>query len=302
MKRVSRSYAWYCLAISLALALVATLPAAGQSSVPTAFAFDTTLAGDEELRLRWPTAVAAGGVDEIAVADAAGPRLVVFRDIGGGEGWVVHASVALPAAAYSLSCGSDHYLLSTRQPGILLAVERADFTLREIALPPRITPGAVTCLADDRILVHDLASGNLVVLDRALEVRATVELDDTVAAVATGSGTGFYATFPATGEVRRYGANGDQLSVHSVPGREPAPAWPVGLTIEDNGEILVVDRQGGRIILLDTSGRWIGTGSRKGWEPGLLRSPADLARLPDGRVVVADQGNGRVQLFRRLKP
>ena len=86
-----------------------------------------------------------------------------------------------------------------------------------------------------------------------------------------------------------------------MPGLGPAPAWPVGLIVEDNGEIVVADRHGGRILVLDTSGRWIGSGSRRGWEPGLLRFPSDIARLPDGRIVVADQGNGRIQLLRRLE-
>ena len=82
----------------------------------------------------------------------------------------------------------------------------------------------------------------------------------------------------------------------------PTPAWPVGVLVEDDGEIVIVDRHGGRVQVLETSGRWIGTGSRRGWEPGLLRSPAGLAQLPDGRLVVADQGNGRLQIFRRLEP
>jgi hypothetical protein len=291
---------WLALLAPLAIALAG--PAAGQDRVSTRFAFEEAISGDETVRLRWPTAVAVGGPGEIAVADAAGPSLRIFRDEGGGEGWVVQRSIQLPAPAYSLSCGAEEYLISTRQPGILLAVGRSDDALRELALPARITPGAVTCLADGQLVVHDLAAGRLVVLDRTRQVRASVELAEAVAAVAPGSGGGFYAALPRAGQVRRYGANGEELSVLAVPGLEPAPAWPVGLIVEDNGEIVVADRHGGRLLVLETSGRWLGSGSRRGWEPGLLRFPADIARLPDGSVAVADQGNGRVQLFRRLEP
>ena len=35
--------------------------------------------------------------------------------------------------------------------------------------------------------------------------------------------------------------------------------------------------------------------------PGLLRFPAALDLFPDGRVLVADQGNGRVQIFRPIE-
>jgi hypothetical protein len=291
-----------CFALLAALVVALAGPAAGQDSVSTLFAFEQAMAGDETLRLRWPIAVAAGGPREIAVADAAGPSLLIFRDEGGGEGWAVQRSIELPASAYSLSCGADEYLISTRRPGILLAVGKTDDTVRELALPQRITPGAVTCLADGQLVVHDLAAGRLVVLDRTRQIRATVEMAEVVAALTPGLGGGFYAALPRAGEVRRYGANGEELSVLAVPGLDPVPAWPVGLIVEDNGEVVVVDRHGGRLVVLETSGRWIGTGSRRGWEPGLLRFPAGLARLPDGTVAVADQGNGRVQLFRRLEP
>ncbi len=291
----------------LALAALAALtagrakPAAAQNQAPALYAFDEALSGDDERRLSRPTAVAAGRDGEIAVADAAGPSLWFFRDRGGSEGWVIQLSIDLPAAAHSLACGGDRYLVSTRQPGRLFAVEGPGYELRELKLPPRVTPGAVACLRDRAILVHDLAAGRLLVLDAELEVRTSVPLAGTVAALAPGPAGGFYATFPQNHEVRRYGANGEQLAVLTVPGLAPAPAWPVGLIVQADGEIVVADRHGGRLLVIETSGRWAGAGSRRGWEPGLLRFPADLAQLPDGRVAVADQGNGRVQLFRRLE-
>jgi sugar lactone lactonase YvrE len=184
---------------------------------------------------------------------------------------------------------------------LLLAFEGTNYEPRELVLPPQVAPGAVTCLADGAILVHDLAAGRLLVLGGDLEVRTSVAMPGTVAALAPGPGGGFYATFPQTGEVRRYGANGEELATLPIPGLAPAPAWPVGLIVESNGEILVADRHGGRLVVIETSGRWAGSGSRRGWEPGLLRFPADIAQLPDGRIVVADQGNGRVQIFRRIE-
>lgn len=295
------SLAWCCLALLVTIASIAPGPAAAQGKSAPLFAFEEAVAGDDKLRLRWPTAVAVGGVDEIAVADAAGPALVIFRDRGGADGWVVHVSVELPAPAYSLSCGAERYLVSTRRPGVLHTVGKSDYALRELALPEGITPGAATCLADGQLVVHDLASGRLVVLDNALKVRTTVEIAETIATLAPGSSGGFYATLPGAGEVRRYGANGEKLSSLSLPGLGPAPAWPVGLIVEPSGEVVVVDRHGGRILVMETSGRWAGSGSRRGWEPGLLRFPADLAKLPDGRIVIADQGNARIQLFRRLE-
>ena len=53
------------------------------------------------------------------------------------------------------------------------------------------------------------------------------------------------------------------------------------------------------MLVLQTGGEVAGFGSRQGWEPGLLNFPADVTLTPDGLVVVADEGNGRVQIFRR---
>ena len=69
------------------------------------------------------------------------------------------------------------------------------------------------------------------------------------------------------------------------------PAWPVALDVAPDGEILVLDRHGARILMLDSNGRWIGFGSAPGWEPGQLRFPADLTRISNGVLAVADQGN-----------
>ena len=73
----------------------------------------------------------------------------------------------------------------------------------------------------------------------------------------------------------------------------------MGLAAEPGGNLLVVDRHAGRVLVLDANGQVAGVGARKGWEPGLLLFPAGIARLPGGAVVVADEGNGRAQLFRR---
>ena len=65
--------------------------------------------------------------------------------------------------------------------------------------------------------------------------------------------------------------------------------------------LVVVDRHAGRLLELDANGQLTGVGARRGWEPGLLLYPAGAARLPDGGVVVADEGNGRTQFFRRAR-
>ena len=292
---------WLRLAVWSSIGALAASGLAAQTPAQTLFAWEEALTGDEERKLRWPTAVAAGGVDEIAVTDAAGPALWIFRDRGGAEGWVLQTTVELPAPAFSMACGIERFLVSTRQPGRLVTISKPDYRVREILLPAEIIPGTISCAADNRLLLHDLAGGRLLLLGEGFEILTSVPVDGAVSGLSPGSAGDFYAAFPATGEVRRYGANGDLLGTLAVPGLAPTPAWPVGLLVAANGEVTVADRHGGRILVLTAGGRWVGTGSRRGWEPGLLRFPRDIARLPDGRIVVADQGNGRVQVFRRLE-
>jgi hypothetical protein len=99
--------------------------------------------------------------------------------------------------------------------------------------------------------------------------------------------------------VLRFDAEGQRTSEWKLPADGPVPAWPSALALEPGGELYVLDRHAGRILLLDNEGRAFGVGSRRGWEPGLLRFPGALTRIEDGRLLVADEGNGRVQLFRR---
>ncbi|MGB5878581.1 MAG: hypothetical protein WBH85_01010, partial [Thermoanaerobaculia bacterium] len=119
------------------------------------------------------------------------------------------------------------------------------------------------------------------------------------ALAATAAG-GFLAAVAAQGAVLYFDANGELSATWHLPASGKIPAWPVGLAVEPGGDVVVVDRHAGRLLVLDATGRVVGLGSRKGWEPGLLLYPADLVRLPNGHLLVADEGNGRAQVFRRV--
>jgi len=101
-------------------------------------------------------------------------------------------------------------------------------------------------------------------------------------------------------EVRKLDRQGKNLERWSVPGVTPRPAWPVGLVIAPDGRIVVADRSGHRLVVLEPGGQLAGSVSRRGWEPGLLQRPIALGAFPDGRLAVADQGNGRIQIFKPI--
>jgi DNA-binding beta-propeller fold protein YncE len=120
-------------------------------------------------------------------------------------------------------------------------------------------------------------------------------------ALAAAPGGGFYAVFADRAELRRYGADGKVLDRWTLPGQPPVPAWPSGIALRPDGDLVVVDRHNGRLLVLNGAGRLELSGARPGWLPGQLRCPAGVAVLPDGRIAVVDQGNGRLQLFREIE-
>jgi hypothetical protein len=100
--------------------------------------------------------------------------------------------------------------------------------------------------------------------------------------------------------IQRYGANNEIVSEWQVPAADPAPAWPTSLAVADDGSIVISDRSGGRLYVLDRNGSAIGPASRKGWKAGSLLRPLDVSPCPGRRFVVTDVGTGRVSIFRQI--
>jgi hypothetical protein len=280
------------------LAAGSLLPAAAQSTLAPALVWHGAINGEELSSLRWPMAVASAEAGEVAVADAGTPRLIVFR-LAGGE-WAAAATVPLPAPPVGLVAVGGRYLLSLRGETGLLEFEREKWTYRTVALPPATVPGALAATPDGGLLVYDDARRLVFQRSKAGPFSSGLPVPGPVKALAAGRSGDFFAAVAHQGVVVHYGSTGEELDRWPVPGVAPSPSWPVGLAVTSGGELLVLDRTGGRVVLLDARGAADGAGSRKGWDAGLLRYPAGLALGPDGLIVVADQGNGRVQLFRAV--
>lgn len=284
------------LIIAALLVAGSGLPAAAQSTLAPALVWQGAINGEELASLRWPVAVASAAAGELAVADAGNPRLIVFS-FADGE-WTAAATVPLPAPPVGLAAVDGSYLLSLRGESGLLEFDRRKWTYRVAPLPGGTVPGALAATPDGGLLVYDDA--RRLVLRRSSKggFSSGVPVPGPVRALAAGRGGDFFAAVPHQGVVVHYGSAGEELDPWPVPGVSPSPSWPVGLAVTSGGELMVLDRSGGRVVVLDARGGARGAGSRKGWDAGLLRHPAGLALGPDGLLAVADQGNGRVQLFR----
>ena len=94
-----------------------------------------------------------------------------------------------------------------------------------------------------------------------------------------------------------------------VAGNPPeALTEPTAIAIAPNGDLFIGEGHGGqapnappetvsRISKFDRNGRFIKSFGRLGSGPGEFRLPHDLVFAPDGRLVVADRGNMRLQFL-----
>jgi sugar lactone lactonase YvrE len=73
--------------------------------------------------------------------------------------------------------------------------------------------------------------------------------------------------------------------------------FPTGITTDKRGRIYLVDRNGGRVIILGPDGSYLGRLSTMGWKEGLLNYPSQICLNDKGEIFVADTNNNRVQIF-----
>ncbi len=284
-------------AIFLAVGLLAAVgPAASQASPPRILGWVETITGTEEHALRWPVAVAASPGGKIGIADAFGSRLFIFRRVGVSS--EIERVVELPGPPAGLAHDGERFVVALRGGG-LRALEGSAASLRQLPLPPDVVPGAIAASGDGEILVFDAAAQRILALSDGGTVQRDIEVGRYVSALAAGSQGRVLVSVPEPPTVLAFDSSGELTATWQLPGDGPTPAWPMGIAVEPSGDVLVSDRHGARILVLDASGKLIGLGSRRGWEPGLLRFPGALSRLATGEVIVVDQGNARAQIFRR---
>lgn len=288
------------LAAGAMTSLAAARPALAQVGPPRVLVFQEVLKGTETVSLRWPRAAAAASDEEVAVADASGPRLLRFRKVG--VSWQLDRSVSMSGAPAGLAWDGRRYVASLRQGAGLVAFEGAELTQRRLTLPRGVVPGAVAGGPGGGLLLFDAAKRSVLRLSPEGAAGAEIAVGGDITALAATAAGGFFAAVAAEASVKYFDAGGKLAATWKLPAFDQVPAWPTGLAAEPGGTLLVVDRHVGRVLVLDANGQVTGVGSRKGWEPGLLLFPAGIARLPGGLVLVADEGNGRAQLFRRSAP
>lgn len=72
---------------------------------------------------------------------------------------------------------------------------------------------------------------------------------------------------------------------------------PASVALDDNGHLYVVDGLSSEIVILDTKGKLIDTIGDVGHDDGFFYYPAGIMYAGQGRLVLADKLNDRVQVF-----
>ncbi|MDP8256295.1 MAG: NHL repeat-containing protein [Candidatus Alcyoniella australis] len=106
-------------------------------------------------------------------------------------------------------------------------------------------------------------------------------------------------------------SSGEVIAALGVLGEDPQPSGPQGLdyglrlptavAARDSG-LLVLDSKHGRVLELDSEGRFGFTFGNQGSGAGELNMPQDMLAGPDGLLIVADTGNARLTAFRHGGP
>ena len=73
--------------------------------------------------------------------------------------------------------------------------------------------------------------------------------------------------------------------------------FPTSIATDSRGRLYLLDRNGGRIIILGQDGTYLGRRSGFGWKEGFLNYPSQLCIDRMGGLFVADTNNNRVQIF-----
>ena len=284
----------------MTLAIALAIPAHAQSPSTPLLIWNRSLKGTEEQFVRWPVAVATSATGDIVVADGHESRLFVFRKRG--LSWELDQVRELPGPPIDLVFDGNRFIASLRQRSDLVGFEGPELKQRRISLPKGVVPGPLAVLPSGGLAVYDFNGRRVLKLDASGSVSGQFSLVGFVTALSATSGGRLMATLVDPGVVLLLSPDGETEDTWRLPGEGPVPPWPVALAVDSTGDVYVVDRHASRILVLGGTGALEGTGSRRGWEPGLLLYPSDVDLLPDGGVVVADGGNGRVQVFERARP
>lgn len=110
--------------------------------------------------------------------------------------------------------------------------------------------------------------------------------------------TGEIVVIDKTARVQRFAPNGAFISSFRMP--EFELGMPVGISIDDDGTLLIPDTHYHRVLMVDRDGQELRRFGRYGFEPGEFTYPTDVLPLADGSLLIGEYGGvDRLQILDR---
>ncbi len=149
-----------------------------------------------------------------------------------------------------------------------------------------------------KLFVLDKRSGSIIEYSRKLAVKRTFACNDCSSGFVdfTFKGNTLWALDLMARSVYRFSADGRQKKIIRLGNQV---TFPVSLAIGPSGFLYVLDRHRRDIAVYDKNGEFKYHFLRKGITRGRLYYPIALRFDPWGRLCVVDEGNARVEVYRR---
>ena len=263
-------------------------------------------ADDQGLGLKHPEGVACNQGNRIIVADTGNGRLLqyTYEDKTVAEKARI---IKLPQLVYpvqvKLNSTGDMFVLDRRQRRIARITAGGAFgghiDLPQSSSPATASPKNFHIDNDDNLYVLDVFARRVVMMtsrgkylkhfnfprdygfitDLTVDGRGKILLIDSVQARVFSKAAKAAAFAPLTESLKAY------------------MRFPTGITTDKRGRIYLVDRNGGKVVILGQDGAYLGRLSAMGWKEGLLNYPSQICLNDSGEIFVADTNNSRVQIF-----
>jgi hypothetical protein len=308
MKKGLSNKLWGIIAVILVSGLFLLVPSSGAA---IKFRFITSIYSDDQGNaLEQPEGVACDQKSRLIVADTGKGRLLQYTFKGEAiePGAVeIKPDQLLYPIKTEINSRGEIYTLDRRQRSIIRLTPAGEFIdyLRPSRLPSPASyvPRSFHIDAKDNIYILDISSSRVLILNPDGEYVSQIKCPE-------GYGPFSDVTVDFKGTVLLLdGVNGMVFSAANPSvGFSPLTKslkeyvrFPTSLTTDNRGRIYLVDRNGGRILILGQDGSFLDRQLDMGWKEGRLNYPGQMCINGEGEVFVADTRNSRVQIFKAVE-
>ncbi|XP_019616558.1 PREDICTED: E3 ubiquitin-protein ligase TRIM71-like [Branchiostoma belcheri] len=99
------------------------------------------------------------------------------------------------------------------------------------------------------------------------------------------------------GRLRVFNQDGSEVGTYGSGHRSPEPWWPLYVTVDGEGNILVTDGKNHCVHVWDREGNFKFKFGSEGSDESQLKNPQGICVDGKGNIIVADRGNGCVKMF-----